>query len=143
MSPTLACGLRLLAILCVAGSAPACSGTIANLATTTAPSTTPSTDTFSGTLSRNGAFTYPFAALQPGTVTASYTSVGTDNSITLGLGLGTWNGSACQILIANDNATAGVLVSALANAAGSLCVRVYDVGYVVNPLSYEVKVVHP
>jgi hypothetical protein len=71
------------------------------------------------------------------------TSVGSDNTIPIGLGLGTWNGSACQILLANDSATPGVLVKAIVNAAGSLCVRVYDVGNVVGPLSYEVNVVHP
>jgi hypothetical protein len=134
-------GLRLLALLGMAAAAPACGGTLANLPT--APTPTISTDTFSGTLTRNGAATYPFAALQSGNVTASLTSVGSDNTIPIGLGLGTWNGSACQILLANDSATPGVLVKAIVNAAGSLCVRVYDVGNVVGPLSYEVNVVHP
>jgi hypothetical protein len=141
MNPLMSRGLRLLALLFMAGAASACGGTVATALT--APTTTPSTDTFSGTVTRNGAFSYPFAALQAGTVTASYTSVGTDNTITLGLALGTWDGVACQILIVNDNATAGVVVTGMANAAGSLCVRVFDVGYVVDPLSYEVKVVHP
>ena len=76
-------------------------------------------------------------------VTAAYASVGTDNSIALGLALGTWDGVACNIQIVSDNATAGVVVTGTASAAGSLCVRVFDVGYVVDPLSYEVRVVHP
>jgi hypothetical protein len=140
MNPLMSRGPRVLALLLMAGAASGCGGTVAAALTT--PTTT-STDTFSGTVTRNGAFTYPFAVLQAGTVTASYTSVGTDNAITLGLALGTWNGVACQILIVNDNATAGVAVTGTASAAGSLCVRVFDVGFVVDPLSYEVRVVHP
>jgi hypothetical protein len=140
MNPLMSCGPRVLALLLMAGAASGCGGTVAAALTT--PTTT-STDTFSGTVGRNLAFTYPFAVQQAGTVTASYTSIGTDNSISLGLALGTWDGVACQILIVNDNATAGVVVTGTANTAGSLCVRVFDVGYVVDPLSYEVKVVHP
>src|SRR6266852_2122832 len=126
-------GLRVLALLLMAGAASACGGTIATALT--APTPTTSTDTFSGTVTRNGGFSYPFAAQQAGPVTASFTSIGTDNTITLGLALGTWDGVACSILIVNDNATAGVIVTGTANAAGSLCVRVFDVGFVVNPLS--------
>jgi hypothetical protein len=140
MNPLMSRGLRVLALLLMASAASACGGTVAAALTTP---TTSSTDTFSGTVTRNGAFSYPFAALQAGTVTASYTSIGTDNTITLGLALGTWDGVACQILIVNDNATAGVVVTGAASGAGSLCVRVFDVGFVVNPLSYEVRVVHP
>jgi hypothetical protein len=140
MNQLMSRGLRVLALLLMAGAASACGGTVAAALTTP---TTSSTDTFSGTVTRNGAFSYPFAALQAGTVTASYTSIGTDNTITLGLALGTWDGVACQILIVNDNATAGVVVTGAASGAGSLCVRVFDVGFVVDPLSYEVRVVHP
>ena len=124
----------------MAAAVPSCGGTVAAALTT--PTTT-RTDTFSGTVTRNGAFTYPFAAGQAGTVTASYASVGADNSIALGLALGTWDGVACQILIVNDNATVGVVVTGAVSAAGSLCVRVFDAGYVVDPISYEVRVAHP
>ena len=133
-------GLRVLALLFLAGAASACGGTVAAALTT--PTTT-NTDTFSGTVTRNGAFTYPFAVQQAGTVTASYTGIGTDNTIALGLALGTWDGVACQILIVNDNATAGAVMTGTVSAAGSLCVRVFDAGYVVDPLAYEVRVIHP
>jgi hypothetical protein len=140
MNPSMCRGLRLLTLLLMAGGAASCGGTIASALTT--PTTT-STDTFSGTVTRNGAFTYPFAVTAAGTVTAAYTSIGTDNTIALGLALGTWDGVACQVLITNDNATAGVVVTGTVSAAGSLCLRVFDVGYIVDPLSYEVKVAHP
>ena len=133
-------GLRLLALLFMAAAAPGCGG---NAAALTAPTLPTATDTYSGTMTHNGGFDYPFASTQAGTVTASYISIGTDNSIALGLALGTWNGSTCSILLVNDNATVGVTVSGAVSGAASLCVRVFDVGFVSDPLSYQVQVLHP
>jgi hypothetical protein len=129
--------LGLLALLFVAGAAPACGGT-----SLVAPATS-YTDSFSGMLARTLSYTYPFTAQQAGTVTASYQSIGTDNSIVLGLAIGTWNGTACDLTLVNDSATVGTVVSGAVSAAANLCVRVFDVGYVVNPLNYVVQVVHP
>jgi hypothetical protein len=140
MNPLSSRGLGLLALLFMAGAAPGCG---ANTAALTAPTLPTATDTYSGTMTRNGGFDYPFASTQAGTVTASFTNIGIDNTIALGLGLGTWNGSTCSILLVNDNATVGVTVSGAVSAAGSLCVRVFDVGYVGDPLAYQVQVVHP
>jgi hypothetical protein len=129
--------LALLFLPFVAGAAPACGGT-----SLVAPATT-YTDTFTGPMTRNFSYTYPFTAQQAGTVTASYQSIGTDNTTVLGLALGTWNGSACDITLENDSATVGVIVSGTVSAAGNLCLRVYDVGFVISPLTYVVQVVHP
>jgi hypothetical protein len=133
----LAAKLRLLALLFVTGAAPACG------ATSLTPSPTSFTDSWSGSLAKGQAFTYPFTAQQAGTVSASYTSVGTDNSIPLGLAIGTWNGTACDLTLLNDSVTVGLVVSGSVSAAANLCVRVYDVGYVINPLTFVVQVVHP
>ena len=61
----------------------------------------------------------------------------------VGLSLGTWNGTSCQIVLANDKATQAAVVIGTASSAGSLCVRVYDVGNVADPITYEIQVVHP
>ena len=85
-------------------------------AVTTRPTpTTPTTPTtpgnaiteppFTGTLKVNGAATYPFTATSAGTITATLASITPDASVAIGLSIGTWTGSACQIVIANDNAT--------------------------------------
>ena len=100
------------------------------------------TETFSGTVSVNGAFTHPFAASRAGSVTAQVTALAPDNTITLGLALGTWNGIACQVVIANDSAKLSSAVLGTATAPGSLCVRVYDVGGLATATSYDVKVDH-
>lgn len=119
----------------------ACSGT----ATTTTPTTTtPVTyiDTFNGVLNPNGGSSYPFTVSAAGFVYATLTSV-SDTSVAVGLSLGTWNGSSCNVVLANDQALRGVTVTGSASGLGILCARVYDVGKVVTPLTYTITVTHP
>jgi hypothetical protein len=106
----------------------------------TAPVTV--TVVFTGSLNRQGANTHPFTT-DGGAVTATLTSVGPDSSSVLGLSLGTWNGAACQTVIANDRATQGVTIVGGATGSGNLCVRLYDIGNISQETSYEVSVVHP
>jgi hypothetical protein len=115
----------------------------ANNSTTTSPTSPATTETFEGTLNPNGAKTFPFTVLAAGTVTATLTTVSPDASVAIGLALGTWNGAACQIVLANDSATQGTVVTGSASAAGNLCTRVYDVGNLTDVASFVVTVVHP
>ena len=59
------------------------------------------------------------------------------------MSLGTWNGIACQIVIANDKASSGTVVTGTASAIGNLCVRIYDIGEVSGTASYSISVFHP
>jgi hypothetical protein len=115
--------------------------------TTTTTTTATVTETFSGTLNMNGAATYPFTAAAGGTVTATLTSVAPDSTVIIGLSLGSWTGSSCQLSssIANDSATQGAVVTGTVTAAAPLCARVYDVGKVTaaQPVSFAVTIVHP
>jgi hypothetical protein len=131
-------GLRWLAILLFAASAAACEG---DIITPTPPDRVTVTETFAGTLTPNDAETFPFGS-QSGIVTATLLNLAPDNTIVLGLSLGTWNGLTCAIVLANDKATQGVAITGSVNTIGNLCVRVYDVGMLVEPLTYEVRVVH-
>ena len=115
----------------------------------TGPTTPPTvlTDTFSGTLNRNSAYTHPFAVSDAGDVSVFLlTSVDSrnpdNNAIPIGVSLGTWNGASCAIVIANDNLSPGSSISGRATAAGNLCVRVYDVGFVPGSSSYELLIDH-
>lgn len=118
-------------------------------ATPTQPFTPVSaTETFSGTMNRNGAVTYPFGTSASGFVTATLSVLGADSgspdsTVTLGVALGTWNGATCQIVIANDRAVQGTVVTGQASAAGSLCLRTYDIGALVGTAAYEVQINHP
>lgn len=101
------------------------------------------TTTFSGTVTRNGAATHPFATQTSGTVTATLKALAPDNTVTIGMALGTWNGSACQIVIAKDDAKEATVVTGSVSALGNLCVRVYDVGNLSQTTTYEIEVIHP
>ncbi len=130
------------AMLAIALSAAACS----NNDTVTAPTpTTPVsvTDTFNGTLTRNGATSFPFNVSAAGYVVATLTSVA-DSTVPVGLSLGIWSTSlsTCSVVLANDAAVQGTSVTGSATAIGQLCVRVYDVGKLVDPLDYQLSVTH-
>ena len=132
-------GLPLLALLLVTGAAADCSND--NLTSIVAPTPTQQTDTFGGTLGVNGGITHQFVGNR-GTVTATLSSVAPDATVVVGVSLGTWNGATCAAILPNDQAVQGSIIYGTVNATGTLCVRVYDVGKVVEPLTYEVTVVH-
>jgi hypothetical protein len=103
----------------------------------------PTTETFSGEgLNPNGARVHPFAVQAPGTVTATLTALVPNSTVLIGLGLGTWNGVACNITLVNDSAFEGFTLTATASTAGNLCLRLFDNGRLVQPASYQVTVTH-
>jgi hypothetical protein len=114
----------------------------------TGPSTPPTvvSETFSGVLTKNSAYTHPFVVADAGDVsvflTVSIDAAHPDNMIPIGVSLGTWNGTACAIVIANDNVSQGSSITGRATAAGNLCVRVYDVGFVPGSSNYELLIDH-
>ena len=104
------------------------------------------TEVFSGTLSPGGGQTFTFISQASGTVTATVTALAPDSASILGISLGTVaHGGACQVVIANDKATQQSAIIGEVGSAGNLCVRVYDpaAGVVVDPLTFELTVVHP
>ena len=129
--------LKLFAVVFALGAA-GCHSTT----TPTTPTATPITDTFLGTLTVNGGVTHQFAAARSGTIQETLTALSPDSTVILGISLGTWNGNSCQVVLAKDNATLGSIVLGTASSAGTLCARVYDVGNLTEPASYEITVVH-
>ena len=101
------------------------------------------TETFSGSVSRNGIVIHTFTTQASGTVTATMTTLAPDSELLVGLSLGTWNGTACQLVITKTDAKQATVLTGLVSALGSLCVVINDVGNIVDPVSYEVTVVHP
>jgi hypothetical protein len=101
------------------------------------------TSTYSGTLARNGAITFPFAVAGSGTATATLNAVGPDNTVSVGLTMGIWNGAQCVSVIANDNAREFAQISGAAGAAGTLCLRIYDVGRLSDPITFTIAITHP
>jgi hypothetical protein len=135
---TLACTLLLPFV--VAG----CGGDIQDLIGPT-PEPVIITETFTGTLTRSGATSHPFPInfSSGGQVTALLKTVTPDSTTVVGFSLGTWNGSGCQSVISNDRATMPASIIGQATTTGTLCVRIYDVGTLVDPQDYEIDVTHP
>jgi hypothetical protein len=113
------------------------------------PPTTPSepepvavSETFSDILNPNGARTHPFVVERAGSVTAIINGLAPDAAVVVGLSLGTWNGIACQVILANDNAQAGQTLTGSATGTGGFCVRVYDTGRLTQNAEYSVTVTH-
>jgi hypothetical protein len=131
-------------LTCALGQA-ACSDDI-NTANPIEPTPNPVTETFTGTLTPNGAKTEPFTVTRSGVVTAALASLAPNAGVTVGLSLGIWNGTAssCQTIISNDIATVGTTIVGTAERDGRLCVRVYDAaGTLPQATNYEVTVVRP
>ena len=108
------------------------------------PDQTPSTvtETFSGSLTVNGAQSFSFSVAAAGRVTTTLSAITPDGTV-VGLALGTWNGTLCQIELANDNAGRGITVTGETSSGGNLCTRIYDIGQLAGPTTFTVTVVHP
>ena len=114
--------------------------------TTEDPTTTPSptiTETFAGSITTNGAATFTFPTTASGSVTATLRSLTPVTTIQVSLALGTWNGVSCQIVLTNDRAGQGGSITGNVSGAGTLCVRISDIGQISGTTTFEVVVVHP
>ena len=106
--------------------------------------TNPVTETFTGTLTLNGADTHPFSVSRSGQVQVRLARLEPDATVTIGLSLGTWNGAACQTIISNDAATVSTVVIGVVDREGRLCARAYDAGGTLpQATDYELTVVRP
>jgi len=132
-------GLVPLALLLAALVASACSTD--ETTSIVAPTPVQQTDTFGGTIGVNGATTFQFASNR-GAVTATLSSVAPDSTVVIGVSLGTWNCVTGSNALPHDQAVQGSIIYGTVNATGSLCVRVYDVGKILEPVTFEVVVVH-
>jgi hypothetical protein len=132
---------RLLLVALLAVPALACDDEVPTAPT---PPTDPVTETFSGTVAPAGGATHNFSVGGTGTVTATLKAIGSDNALVVGFLLGTWNGTACSVVLRNDNATGDAVLTGTMTAAGNLCVSVYDVGNITAAAApYSIEVVHP
>ena len=111
---------------------------------TPAPSGTVTTETFSGTVAVGGRDFHSFTTKQTGEVDVTLTAAGPPPTISMGLGVGTVNGSTCSLLPgASINTQAGTAVQLAGTvSAGTLCVQVYDIGNQTAPITYTVTVAH-
>ena len=103
------------------------------------PSRSP--QSFSDSLNVNGARTHSFAVDRAGAVSAQIKTL-SDQAATFGVSLGTFNGSACTIIISNTAAVLNTTVTGTAQSTGQFCVWVNDVGKLTAGIDYTIDVTH-
>ncbi len=85
------------------------------------------TDTFNGTLTTGETKFHAFANTVAGTITVKLVTVGPDNTLTLGIDIGTWDGLACNPIFGTGSRAAAQGYSFAGSAvAANFCIRVYD-----------------
>ena len=104
------------------------------------PSTT---ETFSGTLTVNGAVTFPINLGGAGTVTATIGALAPNPAVIVGLSMGVSNGVSCTTGVSNDTAVLGTTLTATTTTGGGYCVRIYDVGRIGEATTFAITVIHP
>ena len=110
---------------------------------TIVPSPATMTETFTGTVGVQGSDTHTFTVAQTGAVDITLTAVVPASNTTMGLGVGTPTGLSC-FAVASVQSQAGPTPQLRGTAlAGQLCVIVYDIGNLTDPVDYTVTVAHP
>jgi hypothetical protein len=132
-------GIVLAALAALAG---ACGST----PITTVPTPVIITESYSGTLIPASAGTFTFTTLTGGAVISTLTTLGPDNTKTVGFSLGTYNGAVCTITLDNSAAPQGFAFTATTSSIGTYCVRIYDNGSTTAdnvPYTFTITVSHP
>jgi len=109
--------------------------------TPTQPTPVQITESFGGNLNVNGARTHSFVVDRAGTVTAQLKAL-SDQTATIGVSLGTYNGSACAILLSKTDAVLNSTVTGTAQSTGQFCVWLNDVGKLTTGVDYTIEVTH-
>jgi hypothetical protein len=136
--------LRWMCLLTPALAALACGAT--NTPTPTAATPATVTESFSGAVAQQGTEAHSFTVSTAGSVQISLTSVEPLATMSLGVSIGSWNGTTCGAAIAkNDDARSGATALSGTATAGDYCVQVYDSGNIPESwsVSYTVRVAHP
>jgi len=128
-----------LVVLGVALAAPGCRDPVPPATPTPATPTIP--ETFTGTLLPLGSSTNTFLVQRAGGIQVSLTSISPAASV--GIGVGTPSGASCLTLdhmtvVAGPNAQ----MIGTATVPGNFCVSIFDVGNLVESVSYTVVVLH-
>jgi len=105
----------------------------------------PVTETFQGTVAASGAATHSFTVSASGTVRATLKEIGSNNTLVMSFALGNWFADACSVVLANDAATGGAVLSGTITNGGTLCTRISDIGNIPpgQTARYTIEIEHP
>lgn len=107
------------------------------------PVTPTVTETFTGTLGLAGNNSHLFTVSQVGGVRVSLTGVSPSAAVGIGVGTPSTSTGAC-LLLGNLTAVGGpsVQMSGTATVTGNFCLAVFDVGNLVESVTYTITVLH-
>ena len=129
-------------LVALLAAATACGGSSQS---TTSPSTTtnsPTSETFSSVLGVRGVTSHTFVAKVAGTISITLTAVGPP-SVPIGLGIGVTGGAPCLLNTKLTTVAGGSPQISVTADPGRYCVEVYDVGNLVDPISFSLTIQHP
>ena len=115
----------------------------------TAPTPNPTvTETFTGSITRNGSQLHAFAATAAGTVTATITAVDPADSPAFGFSMGTLDliTGVCTAVLTNRTATTSAVLTGNVVGITPLCLQLFDSSGTIPadiPVNYTLTVVHP
>lgn len=111
----------------------------------TAPSTlAPAsvTQEFSGELPVQTSRVHPFPVSARSTISVTLVAVGPLSTLSVGLGVGTWDGTNCTLIAGDNNARQAAVLSGTVEP-GNYCAAVYDNGNLTDTITYTVRVQRP
>jgi hypothetical protein len=120
-----------------------------NSNSTTTPTKTPAAPTTSeryvATMGVGGSSFYSFSVSQYGTVNVTLTAVSgfDDPTVAIGLGLGQPSGFGCSPSTTATTSAGSTPQLTTTYEIGVYCLRVYDVGNLNGPLTFDVTIAHP
>lgn len=112
-------------------------------AVVTSGAATSKTDAFSGFATALDSAWQSFTVTQSGQVTVTLSSLSQAGAIGLGLGINGVSSTACTLNTALITAPGSSPQITSTVSPGTYCVKIYNVGQIVGPVSYAVSIVHP
>ena len=100
------------------------------------------TEEFSGTVEVGLSAVHPFPVPSRSTITVTLLTVGPLTTLAVGLGVGTWDGTNCTLVAAENNAREGSVLSGTVEP-NNYCAAVFDSGNLTQTISYTVRVQRP
>ena len=137
--------MKRLAVMALAAVAAACGGGSTTAPTSTTAAATISNDVFTGVVQVGGINYHNFTVTTPGSLAITLTSTAPQTTLTMGIGVGTPNGSGGCTFIQTTQGAASTTTAQLSGsitASGQYCIGIGDVGNAAGPITYSITVSH-
>lgn len=100
------------------------------------------TEEFSGTVGLEDSAVHPFPVPSRSNISVTLVTVGPLATLSVGLGVGTWDGELCSLIGADNNARQNTALSGQVEP-GNYCAAIFDNGNFTEPVTYLIRVQRP